>query len=441
MTKDVKLNLNKTLFEKAMEKMKREFKQAKIKITDFILIIILMGLYKKIDATQSDIIYIVTDCPDERSPLNYERKTVALHNKLLEQLNNQKNNGKGKSYDWLINNFIAAYIHTKLSDYTDCIAPLYTIVGYKNQTMQKKTADAVEKMQLDYSDMTLVDACCATGSLFWGLHSHEWKFVILNDLNPLRTNFLSVLQHEPLKLIKMILGSDLSFIENPDTKNPRLREYKEQLCNYAEKRKNYHKIDRNVEIAYKMFITQCIDKKQIENGEKIFNRVLRFLPAHLKMTAANAIITQEDCTAYLKDSPKIRLSKGNYITLDANRLLLLDPPYIGTESQCSVPGYDYGAFHRQAAEYLAQAKHPFLYYCRSSAPKGSQQFTEEAKHIMKQKLSDYFFDKGFYFDKVPLDGGDTTELMISNKNYAPSDQILWTNMTDDIFNPNPQTPM
>ena len=60
---------------------------------------------------------------------------------------------------------------------------------------------------------------------------------------------------------------------------------------------------------------------------------------------------------------------------------------------------------------------------------------------MKQKLSDYFFDKGFYFDKVPLDGGDTTELMISNKNYAPSDQILWTNMTDDIFNPNPQTPM
>ena len=75
MTKDVKLNLNKTLFEKAMEKMKREFKQAKIKITDFILIIILLGLYKKIDATQSDIIYIVTDCPDERSPLNYERKT------------------------------------------------------------------------------------------------------------------------------------------------------------------------------------------------------------------------------------------------------------------------------------------------------------------------------------------------------------------------------
>jgi len=42
--------------------------------------------------------------------------------------------------------------------------------------------------------------------------------MILNDLNPLRTNFLNVIKLEPLKLIKRILEADLSFIEQLDTK-------------------------------------------------------------------------------------------------------------------------------------------------------------------------------------------------------------------------------
>ena len=78
--------------------------------------------------------------------------------------------------------------------------------------MQVATADAVDAMEIPHESFTLIDGCCATGSLFFGLKSHLWKSVILNDLNPLRTNFLNVIKKELLKLIKRILESDLSFI-------------------------------------------------------------------------------------------------------------------------------------------------------------------------------------------------------------------------------------
>ena len=60
--------------------------------------------------------------------------------------------------------------------------------------MQKATASAIEFMNLNHKQMTLVDACCATGSLYFGLKSYNWDSVILNDLNPLRTNMLNAIK-------------------------------------------------------------------------------------------------------------------------------------------------------------------------------------------------------------------------------------------------------
>ena len=128
---------------------------------------------------------------------------------------------------------------------------------------------------------------------FFGLRSHPWKSVILNDLNPLRTNFLNVIKTEPLKLIKQILESDLLFIEQPETKNPKLSAYKKAINDNAKKRAKYHKVDCNIDIAYQMFIVQCINKAMVESAGKIMERIFRFLPAHLKLQ--NAVITQQDC--------------------------------------------------------------------------------------------------------------------------------------------------
>ena len=49
-------------------------------------------------------------------------------------------------------------------------------------------------MKLNTSEMTLIEGCCSTGSLFFGLDTYNWKGVTLNDMNPLRTNFLNVLK-------------------------------------------------------------------------------------------------------------------------------------------------------------------------------------------------------------------------------------------------------
>ena len=48
-----------------------------------------------------------------------------------------------------------------------------------------------------------------------------------------------------------------------------------------------------------MFIQQCIDKANIDKSDKILQRTLKFIPAHIKLQ--NAIITQEDCLSYLKN--------------------------------------------------------------------------------------------------------------------------------------------
>ncbi len=91
--------------------------------------------------------------------------------------------------------------------------------------------------------------------------------MILNDLNPLRTNFLNVIK-KPLKLIKRIPEADLSFIDQPETKNPMLSAHKKTTTDYTEKHANYTRVDCNVDTAYQTFIFQCMDKAMVEKAGK-----------------------------------------------------------------------------------------------------------------------------------------------------------------------------
>ena len=192
--------------------------------------------------------------------------------------------------------------------------------------------------------------------------------------------------------------------------------YKKATSDYAKKRANYKKIDCNVEIAYQMFVLQCIDKAMIERAGKIMEKVFRFLPAHLKLR--NAIIKQHDCLKYLNND-------------DADKLVLLDVPYIGSEKTCSVAGYKYQPFHKKVADYLQKAEYPFLYYCRSTPPKSNMPFNNaDAEHIIKIKLAQYFMNKGYYFQKIHLD--KDTELIVSNCQYNTETQFQWTNMNENI---------
>ena len=166
-----------------------------------------------------------------------------------------------------------------------------------------------------------------------------------------------------------------------------------------------------------MFIVQCIDKAMVERDGKIMERIFRFLSAHLKLQ--NAVITQQDCLRYLK-------------TDDTEKLLLLDVPYIGSEQTCAVTGYKYQPFHQKVADFLQNAEYPFLYYCRSTPPKSDSTYNrEDAEHIMKMKLGQYFMNRGFYFQKVRLD--NDTELMIIHRRYDANTQFQWTSMEQKIL--------
>ena len=170
-----------------------------------------MALYKrKCKLRTTDNLYLAVNHPDQLAPSAYKSMTIAVYDGLLDMLQGQH---PDFTYNQLIESAIADYLVLPITFYTDCISPLYTIIGSKNHTVQVATADAVNAMKIPHESFTIIDECCATGSLFFGLKMYPWKSVILNDLNPLRTNFLNVLKKEPLRLIKHILETDISFIE------------------------------------------------------------------------------------------------------------------------------------------------------------------------------------------------------------------------------------
>lgn len=104
----------------------------------------------------------------------------------------------------------------------------------------------------------------------------------------------------------------------------------------------------NIDIAYKMFIVQCIDKAMIEQADKIMVRIFRFLPAHLKLQSA--VITQQNCLNYLEnDTPY--------------KLVLPDVPYIGSEHTCSVQIINISPF---IGKYLTYYEKRHSHFCTTA---------------------------------------------------------------------------
>ena len=400
--KDIKVTIRQKLWEQAVKKTKLEFQFVNTN-TDALNTILLLGLYKPNAKLRTDNLYLAYSSIAEMQSDIQITFTIEVIGELLDGLKSKHND---KTYSQIVESALTDYIILPTSFYTDNISPIYTIVGSKNSTMQKATASAVESMNLHHEQITLVDACCATGSLFFGINTYNWKSVILNDLNPLRTNMLNVIKHQPLKLIKSILSTPVFLSKEY------LSEYMTNAHSitkgYEAKRMHYHKVDCNIDIATMTFIFQCVSKQYPEDSNKILNRITRIIPASIKLQ--NTIITQENCIKYLDN--------------DINKFVLLDVPYIGSEYSCSAKGFNYNRFHKNITDKLLNADYPFLYYCRSTPPKAFNPHNEQdSMNIQKMKLAQYFFNQGFYFEKVYLK--EDTELIISNRQYS-ANQFQWT---------------
>ena len=406
--KDIKINIRKKLWEKAVKKAKSEFIFVHTN-TDALSIILLLELYKSYAKKKTDNLFLAYSSIQEMLSDIQITFTIEVIGELLDGLKSKHND---KTYSQIVESALTNYILLTTSFYTDNISPIYTIVGSKNSTKQKATASAIETMNLNHKQITLVNECCATGTLFFGLKSYQWKSIIFNDLNPLRTNFLNVLKQEPLKLIKTILSTPV--FSNKEHLSEYMTKAHSITKGYEAKRMHYHKVDCNIDIATATFLIQCINKQYPEDKDKIFNRITKIIPASIKLQ--NAIIAQEDCLKHLDN--------------DMNKFVLLDVPYIGSEYTCSVKGYNYNKFHKSIANKLLNADYPFLYYCRSTPPKANNPYNEQdATYIQKMKLAEYFFDKGFYFEKVYLK--EDTELIISNRHYSDI-QFQWTDEKQNI---------
>ena len=407
--KDIKINIRKKLWEKAIKRAKSEF-QFVHTTTDALNTILLLGLYKSNAKKRTDNLYLAYSSIAEMQSDYHRAFTIEVIGELLDGLKSKHND---ITYSQIVESTMTDYIALPLNFYTDNISPVYTIVGSKNNTMQKATTSAVESTNPHHEQTTLADACSATGSLYFGLNTYNWKSVILNDLNPLRTNMLNVIKHQPLKLIKSILSSPV--FSNKEYLSEYMTEAHSITKGYEVKRQHYHKIDCNIDIATMTFIFQCVSKQYPEDNNKILNRITRIIPASVKLQ--NTIITQEDCLKYLDN--------------DVNKFVLLDVPYIGSEYTCYARGYKYKRFHKTIAEKLYNANYPFLYYCRSTPPKAYNPHNEQdAMHIQKMKLAEYFFNKRLYFEKVYLK--EDTELIISNRHYSDF-QFQWETINQEII--------
>lgn len=426
--KDIKIKINVVLWEKVKEKIVSDFGKA-INEVDTLLIISLLYLYKPLKYKPENLL-LVAKKPSDIYEENYKSKTISIFTNIMDKLKEHCPNCTNSD---IIEILIVSYLYQETSVYTDNISPIYTFVGSKNQKMQSATSNAIRQMQLDYQNTTLIDGCVGTGSLFLGLDTYNWKNIILNDLNPKRTNFLNVIKLKGLTFVKYFLANDVwTYITDKNLTDDTYRlnykkTLKKSLDEYENYREKYHKIDCNVEIAFMTLLYHCMEGKYIKNSNDIFNNILKILPACIKLK--NARITQEDCLKYLEND-------------DSNKLVILDVPYVGTEKQCGIEDYNYEKFHKKVAQNLYNAPYSFIYFCRSSAPKSEtkdkdefkqQKNLEQAEKIMKMKLGELFWNKGFYFEKILLNG-DVTELIISNQLYDSQNQFEWIEFDTDIRN-------
>ena len=126
--KDIKIQINTILWEMAQRKIESDFGKKYTK-TDSILIIMLLALYKKKNKLRNaSNLYLATQHPDQLASSAYKTLTIAVYDGLLDMLQKQH---PSNTYSHIIEYAIADYLVLPMTFYTDCISPLYTIVGSK----------------------------------------------------------------------------------------------------------------------------------------------------------------------------------------------------------------------------------------------------------------------------------------------------------------------
>lgn len=159
-------------------------------------------------------------------------------------------------------------------------------------------------------------------------------------------------------------------------------------------------MQRSEPIITKLTAMLTLHTKCLSFNVLILQRVLRFLPAHIKLQ--NAFITQQDCLKYLQND-------------GTDKLVLLDVPYIGLEHTCAVAGYKYQSFHKKVTDSLQNTEYPFLYYCRSTPPKSDSIYNSNCVN----GLSSIF--------AASCIAGKECEVIMSNTNFY---KLLYKHLED-----------
>lgn len=453
--KDASITINNAIWKETTEKLQQLFGK-KLKKTEVFQMTILLALFllnkngKDLTKNAKEVYESLLKPSDVvEEPPTF---TIAVFPELLEQLvDNWTKQIKSKSFkNSLSRNDIVGFAFaivatTDIDEYLEPLEALYKFTGYKNPEMQSATASAVSAMNLPTQDLTLVEVCCGSAALTLGLNPSRWKQIILNDMDPLKTNFLNVLINEPVKLIDAILEEGINYKKGNVHDKEIIDVFIEEIDAFAKKREKYNQVACDTKIAAHFFLCACTTRNFREKWltqKTILQRLLCFLPASLKLRYSHAIVTQRDALDFLDNKCTISIPHDEPIFLDCNRFLLSDTPYPGSEKYSGLKNYKYERFHRKVAEKLTNADYPFLYFCRSTAPKGDSRPIDVKNHSMKLLLAQLFFNKGFYHDKVHLtwnclpseDGSTTesaTELLISNQRYSNT-QFLWNRDDQDL---------
>ncbi len=373
---------------------------------------------------------------------NKQTVHIRLHEEIVSSILNFNNKKKGKSNTTkmeacfpevksstsaIVSKFvelaIVDFLEKSCVDYANMAKPLYSFAGSKTLPMAKAHKHATNAISLN-PHTELIEVCVGSGALFFATDTTNFTSCTVNDLTPSRVNFLSVVQVKPLELIYKLLDLSSNFkYFTPEEKTKLKTSSKSIVDAYDKKQRKYKKIKIDVDVAYALLVYETFNTPRPFDSsilKKITNFPFNILPMYFKLK--DVAITKLDARHYLSNS-------------NTNKFVCLDVPYITSTpaTYSGIKDFDYVTFHSEVSKALEVANYPFLYYCRSTSSQkiNSLVGTENGLDIMSKCLKPYFFNKGFFFDLVPLEVGNGTEhehvemeVMISNRKYNDT-QFQW----------------
>jgi hypothetical protein len=229
---------------------------------------------------------------------------------------------------------------------------------------------------------------------------------IESQKNPFKTLYTDLYANEPDKPEKFDMYAKLKGVQISPTDNPRL------------------KTNCYVEIAAAYLIYETITFRRKLSIEKFAEYISQIPLISVKLNKAKAKILWGDG---VKVAKKYGTASGLKEYAGYKTLLLIDPPYIGSEEQCDVEDFKEQHGNLARAIYRIDKKGNtgyFLYYCRISSSlryEGKERARKDL--ILKRDIYEYFGGRGYFKDKLPLKsigGQPIIEFFISNFKHSDS---------------------